>query len=73
MSFGSALAKGIGVALVKGIIIGLLIIFGLVLIFSFIAVFFLTRRVEGKKKWILRIVLPFFLTFFIIKILTILR
>lgn len=40
MSFGSALAKGVGAALVKGIIIGLLIIFGLVLIFSFIAVFF---------------------------------
>ena len=44
----------------------ILIIYGICLVVSFAIIFLLTRKIKGRKKWILRFVLPFPLAFLLL-------
>jgi len=54
-----ALGKILGII----VVLGMLIVLGLSFIISLIITFLLTRKIEGRKKWIVRVILPFPLTF----------
>ena len=56
------IAAGLFAAIIRFV----LLLYGICLIASFAIVFFLTRRMEGRKKWILRLVLPFLLAFLLL-------
>lgn len=49
------IAAGLFAAIIRFV----LLLYGICLIASFAIILFLTRRMEGRKKWILRLVLPF--------------
>ena len=56
----------VATGLLTAIIRLVLIIYGICWVVSFTIVFFLTRKIERKKKWILRLVLPFSLAFLLL-------
>jgi len=49
--------------LLEAIIRIVLILYGICWVVAFAIIFFLTRNIRGRKKWILRLVLPFPLAF----------